>query len=190
MKDIFEQLHDYGLVPVIKITDKEKAVPLAKALSAGGLNCAEITFRTACAKEAIELVTKALPDMLVGAGTVLTPEQADEACAAGAKFIVSPGFNPRVVKHCIEKGVPVLPGCATPSEVEAAMELGLKESTSFCVRQQERMCCIVPRQRLSVRSGPGQLVDRGFSACRAPGRMHSPRDRSSENRFLPRGTGP
>ena len=131
MKDIFEQLHDYGLVPVIKITDKEKAVPLAKALAEGGLNCAEITFRTACAKEAIELVTKALPDMLVGAGTVLTPEQADEACAAGAKFIVSPGFNPRVVKHCIEKGVLVLPGCATPSEVEAAMELGLKAVKFF-----------------------------------------------------------
>lgn len=129
--DILEQLHNYGLVPVIKITDKEKAVPLAKALCDGGLNCAEITFRTACAKEAIELVTKALPDMLVGAGTVLTPEQADEAFAAGAKFVVSPGFNPRVVKHCIEKGIPILPGCATPGEVEAAMELGLKAVKFF-----------------------------------------------------------
>ena len=80
--DIFERLYSFGLVPVIKITDKEKAVPLAKALADGGLNCAEITFRTACAKEAIAEITKALPDMLVGAGTVLTPEQVDEAMEA------------------------------------------------------------------------------------------------------------
>ena len=131
MKDIFEQLYGYGLVPVIKITKTENAVPLAKALAEGGLNCAEITFRTACAKDAIKEVTKALPDMLVGAGTVLTPEQADEAVEAGAKFIVSPGLNPRVVKHCLDKGIPVLPGCATPSEVEQALELGLKAVKFF-----------------------------------------------------------
>lgn len=129
--DIFEKLHNYGLVPVIKITDVKNAVPLAKALAKGGLNCAEITFRTACAKEAIKAVTDALPDMLVGAGTVLTPEQADEAWEAGAKFIVSPGLNPRVVKHCIDKGYPILPGCATPSEVEQAIELGLKAVKFF-----------------------------------------------------------
>ena len=123
--DIIKELHNYGLVPVIKITDVNNAVPLAKALADGGLNCAEITFRTACAKEAIAKITKEMPDMLVGAGTVLTPEQADEAIAAGSKFIVSPGFNPRVVKHCLEKGIPVLPGCATPSEVEQAIEMGL-----------------------------------------------------------------
>ena len=123
--DIIKELHNYGLVPVIKITDVNNAVPLAKALADGGLNCAEITFRTACAKEAIAKITKEMPDMLVGAGTVLTPEQADEAIAAGSKFIVSPGFNPRVVKHCLERGVPVLPGCATPSEVEQAIEMGL-----------------------------------------------------------------
>lgn len=129
--DIFEQLYNYGLVPVIKITKTENAVPLARALAEGGLNCAEITFRTACAKDAIKAVTDALPTMLVGAGTVLTPEQADEAIEAGAKFIVSPGLNPRVVKHCIEKGIPVLPGCATPSEVEQALELGLKAVKFF-----------------------------------------------------------
>jgi 2-dehydro-3-deoxyphosphogluconate aldolase/(4S)-4-hydroxy-2-oxoglutarate aldolase len=129
--DILEQLHNYGLVPVIKITDVKNAVPLAKALAKGGLNCAEITFRTACAKEAIKAVTDALPDMLVGAGTVLTPEQADQAWEAGAKFIVSPGLNPRVVKHCVEKGYPILPGCATPSEVEQAIELGLKAVKFF-----------------------------------------------------------
>ena len=129
--DIIKELHNYGLVPVIKITKVENAVPLAKALANGGLNCAEITFRTECAAEAIAAITKEMPDMLVGAGTVLTPEQADKAIAAGSKFIVSPGFNPRVVKHCLEKGIPVLPGCATPSEVEAAMELGLKAVKFF-----------------------------------------------------------
>lgn len=129
--DIFEKLHNYGLVPVIKITDVKNAVPLAKGLAKGGLNCAEITFRTACAKEAIKAVTDALPDMLVGAGTVLTPKQADEAWEAGAKFIVSPGLNPRVVKHCLDKGYPILPGCATPSEVEQAIELGLKAVKFF-----------------------------------------------------------
>lgn len=131
MSDIIKELHDFGLVPVIKITDVKNAIPLARALADGGLNCAEITFRTACAKEAIAEITKAMPDMLVGAGTVLTPEQADEAIEAGAKFIVSPGLNPRVVKHCIERGVPVLPGCATPSEVETAIELGLKAVKFF-----------------------------------------------------------
>ena len=131
MSDIIKELHDYGLVPVIKITDVNNAVPLAKALCDGGLNCAEITFRTACAKEAIARITKELPNMLVGAGTVLTPEQADEAIEAGSKFIVSPGLNPRVVKHCLEKGVPVLPGVATPSEVEQALELGLKAVKFF-----------------------------------------------------------
>ena len=129
--DILKELYGYGLVPVIKITDVNNAVPLAKALADGGLNCAEITFRTACAKEAIARITKEMPDMLVGAGTVLTPEQADEAIEAGSKFIVSPGFNPRVVKHCIERGVPVLPGCATPSEVEQAIEMGLKAVKFF-----------------------------------------------------------
>ena len=125
MSDIIKELHDYGLVPVIKITDVNNAIPLAKALCDGGLSCAEITFRTACAKEAIAKITKELPHMLVGAGTILTPEQADEAIEAGSKFIVSPGLNPRVVKHCLERGIPVLPGVATPSEVEQALELGL-----------------------------------------------------------------
>ena len=129
--NIFDKLYNFGLVPVIKITDKDKAVPLAKALKAGGLNCAEITFRTACAKEAIAKITEELPDMLVGAGTVLTPEQVDEAMEAGAKFIVSPGLNPRVVKYCMDKNIPILPGCATPSEVEQAIELGLSAVKFF-----------------------------------------------------------
>lgn len=133
--DIIKELQAYGLVPVIKITKVENALPLAKALCEGGLSCAEITFRTDCAKEAISIITRELPNMLVGAGTILTPEQADEAIEAGSRFIVSPGFNPRVVKHCLERGVPVLPGCATPSEVEAAMELGLTTVKFFPAEQ-------------------------------------------------------
>ena len=125
MSNIYTELYEYGLIPVIKISDVETAVPLAKALCAGGLPAAEITFRTPCAAEAIAAITKELPHMLVGAGTVLTPEQADRAVAAGAKFIVSPGLNPTVVKHCQSIGVPILPGCATPSEIEQALELGL-----------------------------------------------------------------
>lgn len=125
MKTVNEQIYDIGLIPVIKITDPSKAVPLAKALCRGGLPAAEITFRTSCAAEAIKAIADEVPEMLVGAGTVLTPEQADAAVAAGSKFIVSPGLNPRVVKHCLEIGVPILPGCSSPTDIECALELGL-----------------------------------------------------------------
>ncbi len=125
MKTMNEQLYEIGLIPVIKITDPAKAVPLAQALCRGGLPAAEITFRTSCAAEAIAAIVKACPDMLVGAGTVLTCEQADRAVAAGAKFIVSPGLNPKVVAHCIEIGIPMIPGIPNPSDIEAALELGL-----------------------------------------------------------------
>ncbi|MBQ8509356.1 MAG: bifunctional 4-hydroxy-2-oxoglutarate aldolase/2-dehydro-3-deoxy-phosphogluconate aldolase [Clostridia bacterium] len=125
MNEILKKIGLYGIVPVIKIDEVEQAIPLARALCQGGLPVAEITFRTACAAEAIALITKEFPNMLVGAGTVLTPEQADAAVAAGAKFIVSPGLNPKVVKHCIEIGVPITPGCANPSDIEQARELGL-----------------------------------------------------------------
>jgi 2-dehydro-3-deoxyphosphogluconate aldolase/(4S)-4-hydroxy-2-oxoglutarate aldolase len=110
------------------MTDVEKAVPLAKALAAGGIPCAEVTFRTAQGEECIRRIAAELPDILVGAGTVLATEQVDRALAAGAKFIVSPGFNPEVVKYCIAKDVPVIPGCITPTEMEAAMTLGLTSS--------------------------------------------------------------
>ncbi len=125
MNEILKKIGLYGIVPVVKIDDIEQAVPLARALCKGGLPVAEITFRTACAAEAIKRITTEFPNMLVGAGTVLTPEQADAAVAAGAKFIVSPGLNPKVVKHCIDIGVPITPGCANPSDIEAALELGL-----------------------------------------------------------------
>ena len=125
MKDIYQRIYETGIIPVIKIEDAENAVPLAKALIDGGLPAAEITFRTAAAADAIKAIAEAYPDMVVGAGTVLTPEQADAAKAAGAQFIVSPGLNPKVVKHCQEIGVPIIPGCANPSDIEAAIELGL-----------------------------------------------------------------
>jgi 2-dehydro-3-deoxyphosphogluconate aldolase/(4S)-4-hydroxy-2-oxoglutarate aldolase len=135
MSDVFETLEKLGLVPVIKIDDPEKAVPLAKALQAGLLPCAEVTFRTAAGEESIRRISAAMPDMLVGAGTVLSPAQVDSALAAGAQFIVSPGFNPKVVAYCLEKKVPVIPGCANPSDIEAALEYGLTVVKFFPAEQ-------------------------------------------------------
>lgn len=125
MNEILKSIGDYGIVPVIKIDDVENAVPLAKALCDGGLPVAEVTFRTDAAEESIKRISEALPNMLVGAGTVLSCEQVDRAVSAGAKFIVSPGLNPKVVKYCVDKNIPVTPGCANPSDVEQAIELGL-----------------------------------------------------------------
>jgi len=132
---VLEQIGSIGVVPVIAMTDVEKAVPLAKALAAGGIPCAEVTFRTAQGEECIRRIAAELPDILVGAGTVLATEQVDRALAAGAKFIVSPGFNPEVVKYCIAKDVPVIPGCITPTEMEAAMTLGLTTLKFFPAEQ-------------------------------------------------------
>ncbi len=129
--DMLEKLSLAGLVPVIKVKSAADAVPLCRALKDGGLPVAEITFRTDAAEEAIRLAHQALPDVLLGAGTVLTPDQADRAWNAGAGYIVSPGLNPAVVAHCVEKGYPVLPGCANPSDIEAALSYGLKTVKFF-----------------------------------------------------------
>ncbi len=115
-----------GVVPVVVLEDAKDAEPLAKALCEGGLPCAEVTFRTAAAEESIRRMSKAFPEMLVGAGTVLTVEQVDRAVAAGAKFIVSPGFDPEIVDYCLSKNIPVFPGCVTPSEVAQAVKRGLR----------------------------------------------------------------
>lgn len=123
--DMIQKLSLAGIIPVIKVTDLSDAVPLCKALANGGLPVAEITFRTDAAEEAIMRVHQELPHVMLGAGTVLTTEQADRAVAAGAAYIVSPGINPEVVKHCQEIGVPVVPGCANPSDIEVALSLGL-----------------------------------------------------------------
>ena len=126
MMDIAEKFQKLGVVPVVVLEDTKDAVPLAKALVEGGLPCAEVTFRTEAAEESIRLMTEQFPEMLVGAGTVLTREQVDAAVAAGAKFIVSPGFDPEIVDYCLEKEIPIFPGCVTPSEVAQAVKRGLK----------------------------------------------------------------
>jgi len=126
MNELLKTIGDLGIIPVVKIDDASDAVPLAQALLAGGLPLAEITFRTSAAEQAIKNIVEKVPEVLVGAGTVLTTEQVDTAIAAGAKFIVTPGFNPRVVQHCIDKGIWVTPGCSTPTDIEMALEFGLK----------------------------------------------------------------
>ena len=135
MNEILKRIGEIGVVPVIAISDVEKAVPMAEALIAGGIPCAEITFRTAEAEECIRLIAAKFPQMLVGAGTVLRTEQADRAAAAGAKFVVSPGFNPRVVAHCVENNITIAPGCSNPSDMEAALEFGLDVVKFFPAEQ-------------------------------------------------------
>ncbi len=124
-EELKEKLSKIGIIPVVVLENADDAHALGEALMKGGLPAAEVTFRTEAAEEVIRILSSEFPEMLVGAGTVLTTEQADRAMAAGARFIVAPGFNPTVVKHCIEKGYPVTPGVQTPGEMEQAMELGL-----------------------------------------------------------------
>ena len=135
MNAVLEKISKIGIVPVVKIDRAEDALPLAKALCAGGLPCAEVTFRTSAAAGAIKIMTENFPNMCVGAGTVLNAEQVDAAVAAGAKFIVSPGLNPNTVKYCIEKGVPITPGTSSPSDIEQAIELGLDVVKFFPAEQ-------------------------------------------------------
>ena len=135
MNAVLKQISEIGIVPVIAISDAEKAVPLAKALMAGGVPCAEITFRTAEGEESIRRIAKEVPDILLGAGTVLTVDQVDRAVSAGAKFIVTPGFNPKVVDYCVKRDILIIPGCSTPSDMEAAIELGLDTVKFFPAEQ-------------------------------------------------------
>lgn len=130
-----EIIRKLGVVPVVVINDAKDARPLAEALCEGGLPCAEVTFRTEAAEESIRIMTKEFPEMLVGAGTVLTIEQVDRATDAGAKFIVSPGFDPEIVDHCLERGISVFPGCITPSEVAQAVKRGLEIIKFFPAEQ-------------------------------------------------------
>jgi 2-dehydro-3-deoxyphosphogluconate aldolase/(4S)-4-hydroxy-2-oxoglutarate aldolase len=135
VENIMVQIEKTGVIPVVVINDVEDAEPLAQALCEGGLPCAEVTFRTAAAEESIRKMTDIYPNMLIGAGTVLTTEQVDRAVVAGAKFIVSPGFDPEVVDYCILKQIPVFPGCITPSEVAQAVKRGLKVVKFFPAAQ-------------------------------------------------------
>lgn len=124
--DVLGAFRAMRVVPVIVIDDAADAVPLATALTEGGLPCAEVTFRTPNAAEAIARMASTLPDMLVGAGTVLTPQQAARALEAGARFVVAPGFNASVVDYCQERAIPVFPGVCTPTEIEMALAKELK----------------------------------------------------------------
>lgn len=127
MENINTKISEIGVVPVIKLTNPERdAAPLARALTEGGVPVAEVTFRAAGADKAIALMKKECPDMLVGAGTVLTTEQVDKAKAAGAEFIVTPGLDPDLVKYCQKVGLPIFPGCTTPTDYHTAYKLGLE----------------------------------------------------------------
>jgi 2-dehydro-3-deoxyphosphogluconate aldolase/(4S)-4-hydroxy-2-oxoglutarate aldolase len=126
MNKILTEIGLCGIVPVIVIDDKENAIPLAKSLVEGGLPVAEVTFRTKAARESIELISKAYPEMLIGAGTVLTIDQVKAAVDAGAKYIVSPGLNPKVVEYCVVNEISITPGIATPSDIERALEFNLE----------------------------------------------------------------
>ncbi len=135
MSSISEEIARYGVVPVVVLNDPKEALPVADALLKGGLPVAEVTFRTDAAEESIRLISKERPAMLVGAGTVLTTDQVDRAVAAGAKFIVCPGFDPEIVDYCIGKDIPVFPGCTTASEVAWGVKRGLNVLKFFPAEQ-------------------------------------------------------
>ena len=137
MKDIDMQLQitELGLIPVVVLDDAKDAKPLAEALCEGGLPCAEVTFRTDAAQDGIRIISEEYPDMLVGAGTVLTIDQVERAVWAGAKFIVSPGFDPEIVDYCLKKEIPGFPGCITPSEIAQAVKRGLRTVKFFPAAQ-------------------------------------------------------
>lgn len=135
MSDRLELLAGYGVIPVVVLKHAADAAPLAEALCKGGLKCAEVTFRTEAAEEAIKNMAENFPDMLIGAGTVLTIEQAERAVAAGAGFIVSPGFDPEIVDYCLANKILILPGCVTPSEVAQGVKRGLQVLKFFPAEQ-------------------------------------------------------
>ena len=131
MNPVVQRVYEIGIIPVIAFNSVDEALPLCKALMDGGLPAAEVTFRTACAEECIKKIHDELPDMLLGAGTVLTTDQAERAMAAGASFIVSPGFDPNVTKHVIDKCGIMMPGTCSPGEMQQAMNLGCEAIKFF-----------------------------------------------------------
>ncbi len=130
-EEILGKLRETGIIPVIVLDSPDDAEPLGRTLLEGGLPAAEITFRTDAAEEAIRILSRKCPELLLGAGTVLTPEQADRAAEAGASFIVSPGFDPETVRHCLSRDIPVCPGIQTPSELMQAVNAGLDHVKFF-----------------------------------------------------------
>lgn len=136
MNEMNSKISAIGVVPVIKLNNPEKdAAPLAKALCDGGVPVAEVTFRAEGADKAIKIMHEVCPEMLVGAGTVLTVEQVDKAIAAGAQFIVTPGFDPEIVAYCTQKNMPIYPGCTTPTDYHAALKFGLEVLKFFPAEQ-------------------------------------------------------
>ncbi len=135
MEDISQRIYECGIVPVVKLEEAELAARLARTLMAGGIRCIEVTFRTKAASQAIENIIRECPDMLVGAGTVLTKEQVDEAVNAGARFIVTPGFNRKIAAYCLEKEVSIFPGCNNPAVIEEALEMGITDLKFFPAEQ-------------------------------------------------------
>ncbi len=131
MNEISQKIFELGIIPVVKIDYPEDAVPLSRALRKGGLNCVEITFRTEAAQDSIRKIAAEFPDMLIGAGTVLTTQQSDYAINAGASFIVTPGFNPRIVDHCLDRSYAIYPGVSNASDIESALEKGLNDLKFF-----------------------------------------------------------
>lgn len=131
MSDVLEKISRTGILPVIKIERLEDALPLAAALQAGGINAIEVTVRNAVAYDAIRAISRSYPDMIVGAGTIRSRQMVDEAAAAGARYVVAPGFDPDVVSYCVEKGIPIVPGCTTATEIDAAVRMGLQTVKFF-----------------------------------------------------------
>ena len=136
MNELQQKVSAVGVVPVIKLTNPQRdAAPLADALCAGGVPIAEITFRAAGADEAMRIMLERHPEMLVGAGTVLTTEQVDKTIAAGGQFVVTPGFDPEIVQYCIDKGITCFPGCTTPTDYHSAYKMGLEVLKFFPAEQ-------------------------------------------------------
>ena len=135
MNELLNKISKIGIVPVVVLDDADKAVSVAKALQKGGIDCAEVTFRTAAAEEAIQNIARECPDMLLGAGTVLTTAQVDAAVRAGAQFIVTPGYNPDVVNYCVSKEIPIVPGCMDTNAIEMALAAGLDTVKFFPAEQ-------------------------------------------------------
>jgi 2-dehydro-3-deoxyphosphogluconate aldolase/(4S)-4-hydroxy-2-oxoglutarate aldolase len=177
MSDMVEQLRRIRIVPVIVIDDAADAVPLASALMEGGLPCAEVTLRTPAAMDALRRMAEAQPDLLVGAGTVLSAKQVDESVEAGAKFIVSPGIDLAVVDRCLEIGVPVFPGVCTPTELSVALGRGLKTVKFFpaepagglpylkAISAPYPMIEFIPTGGVNVANLPGYLGFKKVVAC-------------------------
>jgi 2-dehydro-3-deoxyphosphogluconate aldolase/(4S)-4-hydroxy-2-oxoglutarate aldolase len=135
LDNIIEKIRSIGIIPVVSIDDADRAEGLAQALIDGGIPCAEVTFRTEQGAEALRRIAKAFPDVLLGAGTVLSIEQAETALKSGAKFAVSPGFNSKIVSYCQKIGLPIYPGCSNPTDMEAALEMGLSTVKFFPAEQ-------------------------------------------------------